>query len=190
MRFWWVNHKQTARQEIEGRYLWSPKSEANGVRSQFYDNMRVAAPGDFVLSYANGLVGHAGLVANYPLTAPKPESFGSVGSYWSDEGWLLPMRWLPLPLPIPPKTILKQIAPLLPEKYSPLRAETGDGNQKAYFSEIDSRLFTLVAGLGGVTDDVLKATASEEVDFITQINSVAQSVIEQDIDRPPSSGPA
>ena len=40
MRFWWVNHKQTARQELTGGYLWSPKTEARGTRSQFYDNMR------------------------------------------------------------------------------------------------------------------------------------------------------
>jgi hypothetical protein len=25
MRFWWVNHKQTYRQEIGGGYIWSPK---------------------------------------------------------------------------------------------------------------------------------------------------------------------
>ena len=41
-QFWWVNHKQTARQEIEGQYLWSPKTESNGARSQFYNNMRAA----------------------------------------------------------------------------------------------------------------------------------------------------
>jgi putative restriction endonuclease len=49
-QFWWVNHKQTARQEIEGQYLWSPKTQSNGARSQFYDNMREASPGDLVLS--------------------------------------------------------------------------------------------------------------------------------------------
>ena len=41
-RFWWVNHNQTASQEIGGQYLWSPKVERGGVRSQFYDNMREA----------------------------------------------------------------------------------------------------------------------------------------------------
>ncbi|WP_197086911.1 hypothetical protein [Bradyrhizobium sp. LTSPM299] len=54
VKYWWVNHKQTMRQEIGGGYLWSPKEEANGSRSQFYDNMRIAAPGDPVLSYAGG----------------------------------------------------------------------------------------------------------------------------------------
>ena len=27
-RFWWVNHNKTARQEIGGEYLWSPKKDA------------------------------------------------------------------------------------------------------------------------------------------------------------------
>jgi hypothetical protein len=35
---WWVNHKQTARQERSGGYLWAPKSERSGARSLFYDN--------------------------------------------------------------------------------------------------------------------------------------------------------
>ncbi len=46
MRFWWVNHEQTARQERTGGYLWSPKTEASGARSRFCDNMRNAPPGD------------------------------------------------------------------------------------------------------------------------------------------------
>ena len=29
MAFWWVNHKQTYRQETDGGYLWSPKAKAN-----------------------------------------------------------------------------------------------------------------------------------------------------------------
>ena len=39
-RFWWVNHNQTAREEVEEQFLWSPKTERNGARSQFYENMR------------------------------------------------------------------------------------------------------------------------------------------------------
>ena len=77
-RFWWVNHKQTVRQEIDGQYLWSPKVEARGARSQFYDNMRQVEPGDIVLSYANQVVGYVGRVADFAFTArarwPRPSS--------------------------------------------------------------------------------------------------------------------
>jgi hypothetical protein len=44
MRFWWVNHKQTYRQEIGGGYIWSPKAKINGVRNQSYDYMRLVEP--------------------------------------------------------------------------------------------------------------------------------------------------
>jgi len=53
MNYWWVNHKQTVRQEIEGGYLWSPKREKNGSRSQFYEFMREVRPGDLVVSFAD-----------------------------------------------------------------------------------------------------------------------------------------
>ena len=33
-KYWWVNHSQTFHQEIDGGYLWSPKTEASGARSQ------------------------------------------------------------------------------------------------------------------------------------------------------------
>jgi hypothetical protein len=38
-QYWWVNHKQTVRQEIDRQYLWSPKTSNNGARNRFYDNM-------------------------------------------------------------------------------------------------------------------------------------------------------
>ena len=37
--FWWVNHKQTVRQETEGGYIWSPKQNANGAKNVSYDNL-------------------------------------------------------------------------------------------------------------------------------------------------------
>ena len=40
MRYWWVNQKQTFRQEVEGGYLWSPKRKANGALNPFYESMR------------------------------------------------------------------------------------------------------------------------------------------------------
>lgn len=54
MAFWWVNHKQTVRQETEGGYVWSPKANANGARNASYDNLTRCQPGDVVYSYAYG----------------------------------------------------------------------------------------------------------------------------------------
>jgi hypothetical protein len=136
MRYWWVNHAQTVRQERTGNYLWSPKVESNGNRSKFYDNMRRAAPGDIVLSYANGHIGKIGVVADFALTAPKPSEFGSTGAYWNSVGWLLPVSWNRLEISVKPKAILPLLSPILPQNHSPISATTGDGNQKAYLAEI------------------------------------------------------
>lgn len=95
-RFWWVNHKQTVRQEIEGQYLWSPKTSRNGARNEFYDNMRRATPGDLVLSYASQEIRHVGRVAEFAFTAPKPAEFGTTGANWSNVGWLLRVFWTAL----------------------------------------------------------------------------------------------
>ena len=84
-RFWWVNHKQTVKQELEGGYLWSPRTEKNGKRSQFYDNMRRAQPGDFVLSFANAAVGAVGIVTAFAVPCLKPEELHRAGAGWNLE---------------------------------------------------------------------------------------------------------
>jgi hypothetical protein len=48
MHYWWVNQAQTHCHEIAGGYPWSPKRNANNARNQFYENMKIVAPGDLV----------------------------------------------------------------------------------------------------------------------------------------------
>lgn len=146
-RFWWVNHKQTHRQEIDGRYLWSPKRRRDGARNQFYVNMRRAAPGDLVLSYAHGTIAYIGRVAEFAFTAPKPEEFGTTGGYWSNEGWLLPVFWTPLDPPVRPKGMIDTLRPLLPSRYAPISAATGNGLQSVYLAEIPEDLFAAVTAI-------------------------------------------
>jgi len=143
-KYWWVNHKKTSREEIEGGYLWSPKRQSSGARSQFYDNMKLAKPGDPVVSYAATKVGAIGVVTDAAIAAPKPAEFGDRGTHWSMDGWLLPVSWARVPRIFRPKDIIEAVAPLLPKGYSPLR-ETGDGNQGAYLCEISAELFSLVS---------------------------------------------
>lgn len=143
-RYWWVNHKKTVKQEIGGGYLWSPKAEKR-ARSQFYDNMREAAPGDRVISYASGKISYIGTVADYAEGAPKPSEFGKAGKDWSESGWLLPVAWQAVPAPLQPKNVWSEVDPLLPSgRYSPLSKKTRGGSQKAYFSEIGQPLFELI----------------------------------------------
>lgn len=143
-KFWWVNHNQTAPAAIAGGYLWSPKREVHGARSQFYLNMRKATPGDAVASYANGVIAHIGRVTDFAFSSPRPMEFSSAEAYWRNDGWLLPVEWQPLGLTFNPAEHLNEIASLLPRKYSPLNARTGYGNQKAYLAQIDAALFEIV----------------------------------------------
>ena len=154
--YWWVNHKQTFKQEIEGQYLWSPKTSKGGARNHFYDNMRRANPGDLVISYADQLIRYVGRVAEYAFTAPKPSEFGTTGAYWSDEGWLLPVYWTELDPPIRPKNLIESLGHLLPKKYSPIRPYSGDGNQGVYLATIPETVFEVIVS-GATYDHLLLA---------------------------------
>ena len=178
-RFWWVNHNQTARQEIDGKYLWSPKTESNGARSVFYNNMRQATPGDIVLSYSSQAVRFVGRVADFAFTAPKPLEFGNTGVNWSQEGWLLPVYWTPLTSPVRPKALIRELAPLLPNKYSPLQ-QSGSGNQKAYLAEVSAELFeTVVAGVA-YNRSALAHGGENSLSFEV-VNDVLEDVVERRI---------
>ncbi len=62
MRYWWVNQNQTYRAEVRGSFMWSPKRNANGARSQFYENMREVSPGDVVFSFCDTRIKAVGVV--------------------------------------------------------------------------------------------------------------------------------
>ena len=147
MRYWWVNHKQTHRAEIDGGYIWSPKMRKDGAENVFYSNMRRAYPGDGIISFADAKISYIGRVDDYAIEAPKPKEFGPVGENWLMSGWLVPVSWRDVKAPIRPKDYIDQIGPLLPGKYSPIRRETGDGHQGAYLAEISDELFHKVCAL-------------------------------------------
>ena len=93
MNYWWVNQNQTSAQEIDGGYLWSPKLNQVGQRQASYENMKEIEPGDLVLAYSNKEIGHYGIAIGRAISSPKPEEFGKAGSYWSDDGWYVPVKW-------------------------------------------------------------------------------------------------
>lgn len=144
-RFWWVNHKQTAKDEIGGSFLWSPKTKSNGSRNYFYDTMIEAMAGDLVLSYAGGKISHFGVVLEAAYNEQQPDFMGRGGDNWSKDGWFLPVSWQQLWPPVAPKLIWDDISYLFPDKYSPLDSQ-GNGNQGCYLTEISEPLFqTIVA---------------------------------------------
>lgn len=147
--YWWVNHKQTWKAELEGGYIWSPKKNKNGARNQTYINLTLVRPGDMVVSYAGAKVCAIGVATASFREQPKPQHFGQVGANWADVGWLVPVEWTVLADPVSPKTHLDSIAELLPKKHSPLQMATGKGNQSCYLASISSELGQLILDLAG-----------------------------------------
>lgn len=147
MRYWWVNQKQTYRQELAGRFMWSPKRNANGGKNPYYDFMADVEPGDLVFSYANGYIIAVGVATSNAFSASKPRDFGNAGETWSNDGWRVNVDFTKAENPIAPKNHLSLIARLLPEKYSPIQAN-GRGNQ-VYLTSISEELGSTLLGLLG-----------------------------------------
>lgn len=139
MAFWWVNHKQTFKFEVEEGYIWSPQQNKNGSRNQTYINLTRAAIGDVVFSYADTKIQAVGKVIALYEESQRPEEFGSTGHQWDNNGWLVRIQWNLLPDPLKPRDFLGEISPLLPTKHSPIQLN-GNGNQGVYLAEISNVL--------------------------------------------------
>ena len=150
--YWWVNHKQTHSDEIEGGYIWSPKTNANGGRNQTYLNLTEVTPGDIIFSYASGMIKAIGVATSRYCEQPQPSEFGTTGYKWAKIGWVVPIQWEVLQKPILPKDYLAQISPLLPDKYSPIQSN-GNGNQSCYLASISQELGKLLTDLGLLYDE-------------------------------------
>src|SRR5205814_1785075 len=116
MSFWWVNHKQTHTEEIEGGYIWSPKTNKNGARNETYLNLTRIRVADIVFSYALGEIRAVGIVETTHHECDRPSAFGKTGEQWDKDGWVVPIDWFVLKNPISPKLHLDVLRPLLPTK--------------------------------------------------------------------------
>ena len=101
MNFWWVNHKQTFRQEFFGKYIWSPKRKRNNQINPFYETMREVAPGDIIFSFADGAVRGFGMARTHCYTSPRPDEFGHIGQAWNEVGWRVDVDFQKFTDPIP-----------------------------------------------------------------------------------------
>ena len=150
-QYWWVNHKQSHKYELSKGLLWSPQKKSNGSKSHFYDNMRKAKPGDFILSMANAKIGAVGVIQDLAVPAPIPIAYNTESNIWANIGWLLPVSWAILSNPVKVKNHIEIIREYLPKKYSPIQVKTGNGNQGAYLSAISESLFQSIIDLSDQT---------------------------------------
>ena len=146
MRFWWVNHKQTFRHEVDNGYIWCPKTKSNGARNHFYETLREVRQGDLVFSFAFAQLQAVGPAKLACYSCPKPDEFGKVGASWNDLGWRVDVGFQKFGSPLRIKEVIGKIVHLLPRQYSPIQ-ENGHGNQVAYLSEISQALAATLINL-------------------------------------------
>ena len=121
--------------------------------------MREVAPGDIIFSFRDTRIAALGIARSYCYESPKPTEFGTAGSYWEAIGWKIDVSFRELNNRIHPKSHIGELRGLLPEKYSPLRAN-GDGLQSVYLAEVGrpfaAALFRLIGGEANKVADVAK----------------------------------
>jgi putative restriction endonuclease len=172
MRFWWVNQNQTFNHEVGGGYLWSPQTNKNNARNQFYDNMKLVKPGDIVFSFSDTKIKAIGLIESQAYESQKPEVFGKAGEYWNQNGWRVDVSYhRPTREDIRPKDYMDLIIPHLPEKYSPLQPN-GNGLQGVYLAEI-------TAGFAQLLMDLIDAPVLEQ--RVVKLEDLSFSEEEQEI---------
>lgn len=134
-QYWWVNQNQTYQFEVHGGYMWSPKTNTNGARNQFYDNMTETNPGDVVFSFKDTYIKAIGVVTGPTESCVRPTEIIYANNAWDAEGWLVPVEFKELDNPLRPKDHMNLIGPTLPPKYSPLQSN-GNGLQSVYLAAV------------------------------------------------------
>jgi putative restriction endonuclease len=139
MRYWWVNHSKTFKQEVYGKYIWCPKLKKNGVKNHFYETLREVQRGDLVFSFSDAYIRAVGVARLPCYSCPKPDEFGRIGDAWNDVGWRVDVEFRLFENPFRLDKSISKFGRLFPDKYSPVQ-ENGRGNQGAYLSEISREL--------------------------------------------------
>jgi hypothetical protein len=133
-RYWWVSQNQTYNHEVGGGYMWAPKTDKRGGSPTSYKNMTEIRSGDIIFSFAGKQIKAIGIALGNAYTSVKPRVFEKAGEAWNDEGWRVDVLYESTLNPIFPSNHMDLLAPLLPERNSPIRLD-GAGNQ-VYLCEI------------------------------------------------------
>ena len=162
MKYWWVSQNQTFKHEFNGGFMWSPKITSNRRKNPFYDFMTEVQPGDIVFSYNNTYIAAIGIATSRAYSSDKP-LFGKAGSNWRTDGWRVEVDYVEPRRRIKPKNHMHLIAPLLPEKYSPLQPN-GNGNI-VYLASISNELGSLLLELADAPPLVLEVPDLSKLEF-------------------------
>lgn len=137
MDYFWVNQKQTFRQEWKGGFLWAPKRNQKGDTQWHWETMQLPKVGDVIFSYVNQAIRAYGIVQSPAITKAKPDTMAS--SPWETEGWYIKLAYTKLNEPIFIRETLSKTGHLFPNRHSPYSVKTQRGNQ-IYLAQIGDSL--------------------------------------------------
>ena len=100
-----------------------------------------------------------GIAESFCYECPKPAEFGSAGPNWSNVGWKIDVRFTPVPSPVRPADHMHVLAPLLTERYAPLRPN-GHGLQSIYLTALEPAFAGALLTLLGAEVRALAAGAN------------------------------
>ena len=184
--FWWVNHSQTFRREIEGSYLWfADKPRKSKARSESDKNTRRLLPGDIVFSFAEGAIGAVGVVIGSAREAARPaELDASADASEARVGHLVPVRFMTLEDPMRTAEHASELAAVLPRKHSPILA-SGAINQHMSLAAVPPNMVTtLTRLLAGQVERVVGAIRESVGRGL--LEDAAEAVIQQRTDISPA----
>jgi hypothetical protein len=156
---------------LDGSYLWSPKKNKNSSNNESYNNMTRVLPGDIVYSFADAAIVAIGMVLGRAREASKPAEVAVDGDQWDYlVGWKVPVRFRRLDTPLRPKDHAAELAAVLPEKHSPIRA-SGDRNPIVYLGSVPPAMADTLRRLLGSQGDTAERKINESVgpDFLDDI---------------------
>jgi putative restriction endonuclease len=182
-RFWWANHSQTYKWEIEGSYLWFPKTKQKGAgRGESYRNMLRVVPGDVVFSFAEDRVGAVGVALGAARETSKPSELDWGTKHCDAEsGWLLPVRFMPLKNALRPHEHESDLGPKMQKKPASNRTQSACNEsvlltavpaatvaklQQLLNGEVQSIVETITQAAGrGLMDDAAEEALQQRIDI-------------------------
>ena len=136
--------------------------------------MLAVEPGDIVFSFSDTYIKAVGVASGIAQSLTKP-FFGEAGKNWSDDGWYVPVDFILNEYPIRPKEHMEILAPLLPEKYSPLTKD-GNGLQGVYLAQVPELMGSALLDLLGNQDLRMPVVQLSELTF----NDEEQQIVADD----------
>lgn len=127
MAYWWVSQNKTFDQDQKGGFLWTPQSDRRGYNLHHWHNLSLVKRGDTLFSYVGQdiqAVVHADTDAResyFPKDRTPANSHGHDDT--TSLGWIVDVTYCILDHKVPLSPLLPELQPLLPDFYSPLRAD-------------------------------------------------------------------